>query len=287
MDNFLKLKKEVSETTADIDGDDVLSVKKNLENLGYYKKPEWGMTKFGDNQMFDGIRTFQKEKQLKVDGIMKPAGETERKINEMLQQKNQPQENKSMVADKDKKIRDRMYPVIKGYEKEIDFPYKDSKGYITVGVGSNIDNRQQFEAVKWVDEKGSAVSKEAVRHHYQKLKDFTGKNYVADYFKEFTPLRLPEVERIRLFEEHMKQDLQDLRKTFENFDEFPMEMQDVLLDIKYNTGNVEKTKWPNLHKAISERNLKNIIANVHRKDIDEKRNQWAIEHLQKIKSLKY
>ena len=35
------LKKEVSETTADIDSDDVINVKKHLKNFGYYKEPEW------------------------------------------------------------------------------------------------------------------------------------------------------------------------------------------------------------------------------------------------------
>ena len=39
MYDFLKLKKEVSETTADIEPDDVLSVKKKLKDLGYYQEP--------------------------------------------------------------------------------------------------------------------------------------------------------------------------------------------------------------------------------------------------------
>lgn len=81
MFDFLKLKKEVSETTADIEPDDVLSVKQKLKGLGYYKEPEWGMAKFTDNQMFDGIRNFQKDNKLKIDGIMKPDGETQNKIN--------------------------------------------------------------------------------------------------------------------------------------------------------------------------------------------------------------
>ena len=52
--------------------------------MGYYKVPEWGMTKFTDNQMFDGIRKFQKDNGLKIDGIMKPEGETENTINKKI-----------------------------------------------------------------------------------------------------------------------------------------------------------------------------------------------------------
>lgn len=55
--------------------------KQKLKGLGYYKEPEWGMAKFTDNQMFDGIRNFQKDNKLKIDGIMKPDGETQNKIN--------------------------------------------------------------------------------------------------------------------------------------------------------------------------------------------------------------
>lgn len=80
----LKLKKEISETTADIDPNDILCVKNKLKGLGYYKEPEWGMTKFSDRQMFEGIRKFQSDNKLKVDGVMKPNGETELKLNEKI-----------------------------------------------------------------------------------------------------------------------------------------------------------------------------------------------------------
>lgn len=84
MSGLFKLQREVSETTANINPDDVFNVKKYLKNLGYYQEPEWGMTKFTDNQMFDGIRKFQKDNHLKVDGVMKPEGETENAFNKLL-----------------------------------------------------------------------------------------------------------------------------------------------------------------------------------------------------------
>lgn len=84
MSDLFKLQREVSETTANINPDDVFNVKKYLKNLGYYQEPEWGMTKFTDNQMFGGIRKFQKDNHLKVDGVMKPEGETENAFNKLL-----------------------------------------------------------------------------------------------------------------------------------------------------------------------------------------------------------
>lgn len=98
MYSLLKLKREISETTANINPDDVFSVKNKLKEMGYYKMPEWGMTKFTDNQMFDGIRQFQKDNGLKIDGVIKPEGETENTINKKIKDR--------IWGDKTKKVLD-------------------------------------------------------------------------------------------------------------------------------------------------------------------------------------
>lgn len=56
---FLKLRKTIDRNSADMDEDDVLSVKSSLKSLDYYKEPKYGMTKFPDNEMFDGIKSFK------------------------------------------------------------------------------------------------------------------------------------------------------------------------------------------------------------------------------------
>lgn len=81
---IFKLNKEVSESSEDIDADDIINVKSKLKDLGYYKIPEYGMTKFGDTSMFEGIRKFQKEHNLTQDGVIKPQGETETMFNKIL-----------------------------------------------------------------------------------------------------------------------------------------------------------------------------------------------------------
>lgn len=55
---------------------DVIKIKSALGSLGHYEVPEWGVSKFPDSALFAAIRTFQKSQGLKVDGIMKPDGET-------------------------------------------------------------------------------------------------------------------------------------------------------------------------------------------------------------------
>ena len=88
MDEYLlKLKGKISETIEGMEVDDILNTKKQLKKLGYYQEPKWGITHVADNAMFEGISKFQKDNGLKVDRIMKPGGETETAINNLLKKK--------------------------------------------------------------------------------------------------------------------------------------------------------------------------------------------------------
>ncbi|MGJ3260417.1 MAG: peptidoglycan-binding domain-containing protein [Rhodospirillales bacterium] len=65
--------------------DDTLQTKAVLKALGHYKTPEYGMTPYPDEPLFDGIKAYQEANNLKVDGVMKPGGETEKSINERVE----------------------------------------------------------------------------------------------------------------------------------------------------------------------------------------------------------
>ncbi len=62
--------------------DDVLWVKNSLYNLGYRRTKPYNP--IIEQETDDGIRTFQKEKGLKIDGYLLPSGETERTIKESI-----------------------------------------------------------------------------------------------------------------------------------------------------------------------------------------------------------
>jgi hypothetical protein len=67
-----------------LEEDDVLKTKFALKDIGYYDEPEYGMTPYSDERMFDSIKKFQKDKGLEVDGIMYPEGETASTIGNMI-----------------------------------------------------------------------------------------------------------------------------------------------------------------------------------------------------------
>lgn len=74
-------------SNASADETDVETVKQHLNTLGHYEIPSYGITKWPDNQLFEGIKSFQREKKLTVDGYMKPEGETEAALNDAINQR--------------------------------------------------------------------------------------------------------------------------------------------------------------------------------------------------------
>lgn len=74
-----RLKTTIGETYK-VDLEDIWATKQNLKTQGFYKEPDHGMTPYPDRDLFDAIRDFQSAKDLRVDGIMKPDGETEREV---------------------------------------------------------------------------------------------------------------------------------------------------------------------------------------------------------------
>jgi peptidoglycan hydrolase-like protein with peptidoglycan-binding domain len=69
------------EENASVDTADMKPLKKNLGSLGYYRPTEGvDLHDYPDEPLFKGIRKFQKDEGLKVDGVMKPGGPTENRL---------------------------------------------------------------------------------------------------------------------------------------------------------------------------------------------------------------
>ena len=67
-----------------VDPRDVLKTKRLLKELGYFETPAYGMNRYPDDPMFQGIEQFQDDFDLYRDGVMNPDGETVEKLNEVL-----------------------------------------------------------------------------------------------------------------------------------------------------------------------------------------------------------
>lgn len=72
------------------DPDDVLGVKRALARLRYYDPPTGEFHSYPDADLFEGVEAFQRDRDLTVDGVMKPGGPTEAGLNEALNLRPQP-----------------------------------------------------------------------------------------------------------------------------------------------------------------------------------------------------
>lgn len=73
--------------TYNTDLGDVLRTKTALNKLGHFETPSYGMTEYPDEPLFQGIEKFQEFHGLQKDGIIKPGGETEAKLGDVLAEK--------------------------------------------------------------------------------------------------------------------------------------------------------------------------------------------------------
>lgn len=70
--------------SSDIKPDDVLKTKSALNTVGHYLIPDFGLSDTPDIKMIDGLKDFQANNGLKVDGVMKPGGPTEAALAQTL-----------------------------------------------------------------------------------------------------------------------------------------------------------------------------------------------------------
>ena len=236
-------------------------------NIGNMKPPLNQGVQYAQNTLFDG------------------ANNVNQKLN------TNPNLNPNSISDEE--LYKKMWTNIKEYEKVIDYPYLDTKGYITVGGGANVDNLSDFMNVNFMVNECSATEaqKLAAYNRLRELsnqKDLNGaylhKNKLADFFEDQTNLRLSDQDAYNIAYKHMKNDLAYLRSQFADFDSLPNPLKEVLLDIQYNViGGLTQRKWPNLYDAIARRDVEGIARNINRRDVGQGRNDWAERMVRSIR----
>lgn len=199
---------------------------------------------------------------------------------------NNPSNNKNFISDDD--LYKAMWQNIQQYENVLQHPYLDTKGLITVGGGANVNNWDDFKKVNFTINGVPATEAEKlaaynIMRNLSNEKDENGNpknwNTKAKNFESYTNIRISDNEARSLAQNHMTNDLAHIRREFADFDTFPQPLKEVLLDIQYNVkGGLNEAKWPNLYKAIRERNTKGyngIYYNINRPDVQQERNDWA------------
>ncbi len=121
-----------------MDEDDVLKTKQALHSLGLYDSPKrYGLTRYPDMPLIDGIKAFQRRSGLREDGVAKPGGPTITALGRALDERT-PQRRRSIVEgewDRRRRSDRRRDPIPQGVFTTVARP---SPRPATFGIGAGI-----------------------------------------------------------------------------------------------------------------------------------------------------
>lgn len=164
--------------------------------------------------------------------------------------------------------------------------YLDIYGNITIGAGKMVNDKKTFMALdlRKGNRAATYAEKEAAYNTFDKLSQSGefGHDLGAEHYEIYSPLRITSQTSEELLDKHVRNDIARLSKGMPEFDSLPLPLQEVLVDIRYNSGAITEDRWPNLRKAIRAKDLSAIIKEINRKGISLKRNAWVREKIRSI-----
>ena len=184
----------------------------------------------------------------------------------------------------DEEIIFRNIPLIVKEEGIVDYPYKDTKGYITVGAGLNVDDYEIFCNMPWLNNDETPASITEIEKSYQSLLSLP-KGKLPIFYKKYTSIHLSSEVIYDKIEKHLKNDMAFIKENINEFYKYPPAIQDVFIDLQYNTGNC--LQFVRFREGAQTKNLDKMITESYRPDVGKNRNESIINRLKANKDWNY
>ncbi len=182
---------------------------------------------------------------------------------------------------------DAAYEFIKRHEKYRPYPYLDTRGNVTIGVGTMVPDESVMIDTPLVDLLGNPVSRKQRGQVFRDIKALWQqekyRNLQAEYFPNPHKVTLPESEADRIARKYIEEELPHIKNKFQGFDTLPDAAKTAIIDMQYNLGDAgfqrtvpegsNKTPWPNFYSAIDARDFETAAREASRKGIGLGRNQ--------------
>lgn len=159
--------------------------------------------------------------------------------------------------------------MIKRHEDVTNYPYLDSVGLITIGIGFNVDKVFMGNDLYTVDAQGNAQGPATLadkKRGYDALKGFFHKNkkmirgryvinYRASFYRNKTNLRMREKVIMGMARQKMEEFAGELRGKFKDFGCFPSPARIALMDMIWHMGGTRfsEENWEKFFEAVNER----------------------------------
>lgn len=177
-----------------------------------------------------------------------------------------------------------------GFENFIPHMYLDTTGNVTVGIGHLLKDAAAACDVLFQKD-GKRATTEEIKAEFKLVSDFATaqraqednkKKMRAKDFSGKTKLRITDESAYGLAAQDIAVKERELRKEFPDFDKYPHEVKEALLDMAFNLGVTGVVvKFPSFTKAIHAGNWRKAAEESRRPQLGVSRNKATRERLEK------
>jgi GH24 family phage-related lysozyme (muramidase) len=164
-----------------------------------------------------------------------------------------------------------------GFEGNVPFMYRDTEGWITVGVGQMIPDVNAAKKYSFLTPLGAKATVEEIETDYHRVRDITA-GLTADKYRSPSSLVLSEDYIQSLLLNKLKECDLHLRRHYIRYDTYPEPVKLALLDMIYNLGMTKLFgQFPTFEKAVNAQDWKTAAEQSHRKHkgSSDNRNAWT------------
>ena len=166
------------------------------------------------------------------------------------------------------------------HEGKVDHFYLDTNGFVTIGSGMNVNDKDKFMNLPMMngDHFATHKEKETCYNTFMKHKNDGkyGSNFSSGWYKNDCSLRLsPDVSE-KMKRDHLAKDIVSLDKR-NIITTMPLNLQMATVDIQYNTGKMYDGEggFPKYLEAHRRGDIETMAKESHRKGVSAERNQWT------------
>jgi GH24 family phage-related lysozyme (muramidase) len=161
------------------------------------------------------------------------------------------------------------------WEGRFPYMYLDTVDRVTVGVGNMLDDVEAAQELPFeVRATGKAANAVEKATDYNNVKKQNA-GMLAQHYKRFTALDLPDQEIDRLLQERLTTFEDQLKKNFAGYETYPEPAQRALIDMIYNLGLGGLLKFTKLKMAVEKHDWKVAATECKRHGISDDRNNWT------------
>lgn len=174
----------------------------------------------------------------------------------------------------DDSFRDRIRAELKNEEGCVTHMYLDTRGYVTVGVGHMLADVQAAQVLGFRNRaSGEPATPEEIENAFNTVKQ-QPPGRIASRYQTCTDLELPMEEIDAQLDRHIDDFETTLRGHFRDYDQFPPEARQALLDMAFNLGSSGLLKkFPKLVANARARNWEGCAVECERRGIGDARNE--------------